>query len=201
MNKFIPAVGVSLLGLLTWSCSGESRLAGELAGMWTGTPENFTDNTAITASIIDTYDFLPDTCDSHGHYAGPLTVTGMISTSTQVVGDSSLIEPVSLTAAAKSTISGSWVVIDDDEILIRLDPSTLSISVDPSDIQVGSNPLSTDTISVGAIRPGLKSSIETGLRQALINRYASSTHFDDVKIKGALMKYEINDIDKVLTRQ
>ncbi len=199
MKRILPILGVVAMGMMAWSCDSEGRLAKQLAGTWVGTPENFTDHSAITASVIDTYEFMPDTCTSGPTHAGPLTIAGMISTSTQVIGDGA--EPIEVSTAARSTIAGSWTVVDDDEILIRLDPATLSIMVDPEDVAVSTNPLSPENISIDSLRTSMSSTISTGLRQALMTRYASMMHLDDVEIKGQLMKIEINDIDYTLTRQ
>lgn len=201
MKRFFPLLGVALLGALTWSCDENARLANEITGVWTGTIENFTDNSTITASIIDTYDFMPDTCTERGQHAGPLTIAGMISTSTQVVGDNSLIEPINISTAAKSVIKGSWTVVDDDELLIRLDPGSLDITIDPKDVAVNTNPYNPENVQVDSLRQAFCANIEISLRQALLNRYASVNHLDDVKVKGQLMKYEINDIDHTLARQ
>ncbi len=201
MKRLFPLLGLALLGAITWSCNENARLAGEITGVWASTPENFTDNSTITASVIDTYDFQPDTCTARGQHAGPLMIAGMISTSTQVVGDDSLIEPITISTAAKSTISGSWTVVDDDEILIRLDPATLDIIIDPKDVAVNTNPYNPQDVSVDSLAPAICANIEISLRSALLNRYASINHFDDVKVKGQLMKFEVNDMDRTLTRQ
>lgn len=199
MKRILPFLGVMIMGIMVWSCDSEGRLAKDLTGTWAGTPENFTDHSAITASVIDTYEFMPDTCPSGPTHAGPLTIAGMISTSTQVVGDGA--EPIELSAAARSIISGSWTVVDDDEILLRLDPATLDIMVDPEDVAVSTNPLSPSGISVDSLRTAMSATIRAGLYQALLTRYASMMHLDDIEIKGQLMKFEINDIDYTLTRQ
>ncbi|MDE5725124.1 MAG: hypothetical protein K2L91_01015 [Duncaniella sp.] len=204
MKRLIPLCifGAAIsCGLLTTSCDNNARLAGQLTGVWAGTPESFTDRSAITASIIDTFDFQPDTCVGRGCHAGPLLITGMVTTSTQVVGDNSLIEPINISTAAHTTISGSWTVIDDDELLIRLNPATLKVSIDPRDVAVNTNPYNPEAVKTDSLAPALSASIEAGLRHALLSRYASMTHFDDVEIKGQLMKYELNDIDHTLTRQ
>lgn len=46
--------GLTLLGAFSMvSCDETARLAKELPGSWAGTPENFTDNASVTATIIE----------------------------------------------------------------------------------------------------------------------------------------------------
>ncbi len=52
-----------------------------------------------------------------------------------------------------------------------------------------------------ALNPEVRARIAEGIKQALSVRYASLRHMDDVKIKGALLKYEVGEEDFVLTRQ
>ncbi|MCI9284657.1 MAG: hypothetical protein HFJ91_02395 [Muribaculaceae bacterium] len=202
MKRYLPVLTAALLGVAMCSCDENARLAKEISGEWVGTPENFTDNSALTASIIDTYLFSPDTCTTSKCHAGPLVIDGMISTTTQIVGDSSFIEPISLTASARSSIKGSWRVVDDDEILITLDPATITIDVDPSAIALNSTMVAGGkSPAIDSLRPAVAANIGQSLRQALPIHYAGIRHLDDIKIKGALLKYEINDVDYVLTRQ
>ena len=129
----IVALGLS-------SCDENARLAKELHGTWAGTPENVTDNTAITATLIETYSFTDAAQTmSKGAYGGDISITGMISCSTQILADSTIIEPVTLTASAVSTINGTWTVIDDDEIAVSLNPQTLVVTMDPEAVSVANN--------------------------------------------------------------
>lgn len=184
------------------SCSNsEARFAKEIPGTWQGTPETFSDNSAITATIIDTYEFLPAAMTANETLSGSVTVTGMVNTTTQIVGDSALIEPLGLSASARTSISGTWTVVDDDEIALSLDPQSLVVEVDPDAVVANNNPLALSSPAVDSIRPDLCKTIEHGIRVALTARYASMRHMDDVKVKGALLKYEYNHEDFVLTKQ
>lgn len=133
--------------------------------------------------------------------SGTVTVTGMVNTTTQIVGDSALIEPLGLSASARTSISGTWTVIDDDEIALSFDPQSLVVEVDPDAVVANNNPIALSSPAVDSIRPDLCKTIEHGIRVALTARYASMRHMDDVKIKGALLKYEYDNEDFVLTKQ
>lgn len=196
-------LALSLAGALSLvSCDKTARLAKELPGSWAGTPENFTDNSAVTATIIETFDIVSDPSlvpeKSHG---GSITIIGMLSANTQVLGEAEQIEPLSLTVTGKSMISGTWVAIDDDEVVVNLDPSTLKVEVDPDAVLV--NGLMTDVNGpkIDSLKPSVAATIANSLRIALTNRYTSVRKLDDVKIKGPLMKFEIGHTDYVFTRQ
>lgn len=205
--KFRNLVGgslivMALLGATTSCKSGEQKLAENLAGVWAGTPENFTDNQAVTASVTDTYYFQADTTASQRHPSGPVTIQGMITVSTQIVAEGEEIEPLSITAAAVASIEGYWTVVDDDEVALSLDTSTLKVNVDPEQlIANGSLIVSGESPRIESVRPAVAANIERSLRVALSERYAGVNIMDDIKIKGSLLKYEFGHKDYVLTRQ
>ncbi len=192
----IVALGLS-------SCDENARLAKELHGTWAGTPENVTDNTAITATLIETYSFTDAAQTmSKGAYGGDISITGMISCSTQILADSTIIEPVTLTASAVSTINGTWTVIDDDEIAVSLNPQTLVVTMDPEAVSVANNVVTNnDNPSIEKLRPGITVTLRDGIKHTLSMRYASIRQLDDIKIKGPLLKFEIGKNDYVFTRQ
>lgn len=202
MKSFITSACL-FAALALVSCNDNARLASEVQGAWTGTPENFTDNSVVTATILETFDFVSDgTVIAKGSHGGSVVIVGMITASTQVVADAGLVEPLSLTATAKSTISGTWTVIDDDEIALSLNLQSLAVDVDPSTLVVEGNVLNgNDTPKIDSIRPSVAATIGASMKRALENRYASFRHLDDVKVKGPLLKFEIGKMDCVFTRQ
>ncbi|WP_289861801.1 hypothetical protein [Duncaniella dubosii] len=202
MKSFITSACL-FAALALVSCNDNARLASEVQGAWTGTPENFTDNSVVTATILETFDFVSDgTVIAKGSHGGSVVIAGMITASTQVVADAGLVEPLSLTATAKSTISGTWTVIDDDEIALSLNLQSLAVDVDPSTLVVEGNVLTgNDTPKIDSIRPSVAATIGASMKRALENRYASFRHLDDVKVKGPLLKFEIGKMDCVFTRQ
>ncbi len=201
MKGFITSLCLfAALGLV--SCDENARLAKSIQGSWSGTPENFTDNSVVTATILETIDFadMPDAV-APGSNGGEVVIAGMISATTQVVASGDMAEPLTLTATAKSTVSGTWTVIDDDEVALALDPTTLSVEVDPKTVVIEGNVLSGTVPQMDSIRPSVASSISSSMQRALSTRYASFRHLDDVKVKGPLLKFEIGKIDYVFTRQ
>lgn len=190
------ALGVS-------SCNENAHLAKELHGTWAGTPENVTDNTAITATLIETYTFTDAAQPlTKGAYGGDITVTGLISCTTQMLGDSTLVAPVTLNASAVSTISGTWTVVDDDEVSIMLNPESLIVNMDPDAVKVANNVVTNNDVpTIDSLKTGISNTLMEGIRHTLAIRYASVRQLDDIKIKDPLMKFEIGKTDYVFTRQ
>ena len=184
------------------SCeSEEKRLASQMTGIWAGTPEQVTDNAAVTASITESYYFKPDTAYiSNGKFpVGPLTIEAVMTMSTQVVAEGDGTMPVGLTASAIAQASGTWNVIDDDEVSLSIDPQTITVKVDPSSVSTsidGTTPASEFTLP-----PEMVTRLEESLKSALAIRYGGMKLMEDVKVKGTLLKYEMSHMDYVLTRQ
>ncbi len=200
--SLVPLFELLTVSAVVVSCSNsEARFAKEIPGVWQGTPEMFVDNSASTATIIDTFDFAPVVETPNSTLTGNVTVTGMVSTTTQLVGDSAFIEPLTLTVSAHTTISGTWTVTDDDEITLALDPSSLTVDVDPDAVLANDSSLPLGSPAIDSIKPAACKNIEQSIRAALTARYTSMRKFDDVKVKGQLLKYEFNNQDFTLTRQ
>ncbi|MBD5333744.1 MAG: hypothetical protein HDR97_08420 [Bacteroides sp.] len=198
----LPLAELMAVVALLYGCSNlNARLAKEVNGVWQSTPEAFNDNMAISGSIVDTYEFGQAGLTATESITGPLTISGMVNVTTQVVSDSVGVQPTGLSASAHTTVSGTWTVIDEDEISISLDLNSLSVVVDPEAVTVNMNTFGASEPQLDSIRPAMVASIEAGIKQALTQRYGAINHFEDVKVKGNLLKYEINDEDFALTRQ
>lgn len=195
---FASAVTIAAAAGLS-SCNSDSSLARSLVGEWSGTPENIADNNAITATLIESLTFgEPSMTDKT---TGELTVNGIVSATTQLVADTTLTEPVTVSAGAIVSVSATWKVIDDDEVIVTFDPSTFKVSVDPEAVTVNNAISMPDgQARIEALKPGFCEMIKTGVTQALAPRYTGSRHLDDVKVKkGALLKFEIADVDYTFT--
>ena len=75
------------------------------------------------------------------------------------------------------------------------------VEVDPDGVVTNNSPIAIASPAVDSIRPQLCKTLEHSIRVALTARYAAMRHMDDVKVKGALLKYEFNHEDFVLTKQ
>ena len=178
------------------SCDENARLAREIQGTWTGTPERLNDAENVTSTIVETYTFTPDEVNPKAKN-GNVTITGNVSSNIPVA-----VSPVSISAAATTSIQGTWTVIDDDEIALVLDPKSLQVKVDPEAVTVSNDIFTDQNIpQVDSLRREVTANIAAQLRRDTEIHYMSVRQLDDVKIKGPILKFEISDIEYVLTRQ
>lgn len=194
-------MAVGILATTMAACKSEERsLAEKMTGEWVGTPEEVTDHAAVTASITETYFFAPDSAYTPDgkHPVGPLTIQSTLTMSTQIMAEGDGAMPMGLTASAIATAKGSWTVIDDDEVTLTIDPRTISVTVDPSSLTT--SPAGVTEPAENTLSPQMVKSLEQSLTKALTMRYSGMRLMEDVKVKGALLKYEVGHTDYVLTR-
>lgn len=195
MKKFYYLF-IGLMAVAFGSCDENARLAREIQGTWTGTPERLNDAENVTSTIVETYTFTPDEVNPKAKN-GNVTITGNVSSNVPVA-----VSPVSISAAATTSIQGTWTVIDDDEIALVLDPKSLQVKVDPEAVSVSNDIFTDQNIpQVDSLRREVTANIAAQLRRDAEIHYMSVRQLDDVKIKGPILKFEIADIEYVLTRQ
>lgn len=195
MKKFYYLF-IGLMAVAFGSCDENARLAREIQGTWTGTPERLNDAENVTSTIVETYTFTPDEVNPKAKN-GNVTITGNVSSNIPVA-----VSPVSISAAATTSIQGTWTVIDDDEIALVLDPKSLQVKVDPEAVTVSNDIFTDQNIpQVDSLRRDVTANIAAQLRRDAEIHYMSVRQLDDVKIKGPILKFEIADIEYVLTRQ
>ncbi|MDE5982814.1 MAG: hypothetical protein K2M02_11585 [Duncaniella sp.] len=195
MKKFYYLF-IGLMAVAFGSCDENARLAREIQGTWTGTPERLNDAENVTSTIVETYTFTPDEVNPKAKN-GNVTITGNVSSNIPVA-----VSPVSISAAATTSIQGTWTVIDDDEIALVLDPKSLQVKVDPEAVTVSNDIFTDQNIpQVDSLRREVTANIAAQLRRDTEIHYMSVRQLDDVKIKGPILKFEISDIEYVLTRQ
>lgn len=197
MKKSIYGL-TALCALAFYSCDDAARLAKDIEGTWSGAPERFIDDTTGTSTIIESMTFAMDSTGK----GGDMIIVGLVSSTGQISGSTSIMQPISVSAAAKAEILGKWIAVDDDEINVNLDTRTLSVNVDPSGVVLTTNLLDGNTsASTEAIKPQVAESIKLQITNALQMRYASIKRIDDIKIKGNVMEYEIGHDKFTASRQ
>lgn len=196
-NRIITAVATAGILLLT-SCSGTSSLAKNIEGSWSGTPKSLSTDIAGSTSIVEIISFLPGDIKNGGNF----DVTSMISATGSVRGTDGILIPYSLTASASATAQGSWRAIDDDEIAINIDPSTIDVTVDPDALVFNNNMITgTEEATLDSIKPTVMNLLENRIKRDVMTRFLSIKHLDDVKVKSGLLKFEIDDEHYTLSRQ
>lgn len=199
MKQIIIAAVAAVATLGFTSCGESAKLATEVEGTWSTAPSHLVDNTASSATTIDTYTFLRSDDKAAG---GTVDITSLISTTAQINGTGAVIQPFSLSAASTATVSGTWQAVSDDAIDVSVDISTLKVNVDPDAVVLSSSILTGDNYnSVDSMKPALVSSIRAQVTQAITARYLSIGKIKDVKVKGDVMDWKVAGDNITLSRQ
>lgn len=192
----IAAAALCALGLS--SCNEASKLAKNIEGTWSGAPERLIDDPSGTATVIESTTFAVDSTGK----GGDMIIVGLVSATGQMQGSTAIIQPISISAAAKAEVLGKWQAIDDDEIQVSSDARTLTVSIDPEGVVLTTNMLDGDAqANVASIKPQLAEAVKQQVTNALQMRYASIKKIDDIDIKGNVMEYEINHKEYTASRQ
>ncbi len=182
------------------SCDGAARLAENVAGPWTGSPEVFYDDATSHTTIVETYTFNLSDDKSNGA-GGQLILTAQLASDGLVPGTDVNPAPREIEISARATATGSWQATDDDEIMITINTKSINVEVDPSDVVVSAQSESGEKAPVtGTATPMMIKQIQKQFAQALQIRYMAPIKLDDVKINANTMSYEINDLNYTMQR-
>lgn len=202
----LSAAALLAVGLI--SC-GKDNLAKNIEGTWQGNPVPVASQASGIVTMTDTWDFDRDDAEATG---GTLIITSLASVECPLTAaGADTIAPASapyaVTVSASVTINGTWDVEekDDDDIIVSMDPRTLTISIDPAAVAVSSdgNPATLDSIP-----PSLFAAARAEISAVAKTRFLPITKLEDVKADPTRLKFEIDvakegakDIDVILTRQ
>jgi hypothetical protein len=197
MREVFYMVAAMALFVTFSGCDSPSKLAGAIEGSWSGAPETLSNTTDGIVTGVDSYLFTKT-----GATDGSVEIATMISLNEALPGDSSIVQPISLSAAAKATAQGMWVAVDDDEISLTIDPTTIEVSVDPDAVVLETSLLTgNDESVVSTLKPAIAERIKKQIVRVITVKYLDIKHFDDIKIKDNRMKFEIGKAHLVMSRQ
>lgn len=198
MKKLLQLIPAVALLVMACSCDSKSKLANDINGTWASSPDRLADNNGSSASIIRILEFdkLPDQA------GGTLVMSGLVSVNSGIPQSGEINMPISYTASGVATITGQWTVIDDDEIAVVLDGTTLKVDVDPQGVVLDYNVLSgTSAPDTTAIKPALAEMVKKVITNGVQTQFFNAKKIDDIKIKDNMMSCEIDDHDITLRRQ
>lgn len=185
----LPAL---LLAATVSSCDEKARLASDIEGSWSGTPERVYVSDAASSTITRVFTFVK----SDGDAPATVIVNAMFSTEQTVPSTDSIMQPLTITASGNATITGTWSPIDDDEIAIALNHSTMKVDVDPEAVTLEYDVLSADSHpEVEALKPAIAQTVKAHLTRVMTESVFDFAKLDDIKIKGNIMSCEINKKD------
>lgn len=165
--------------LFTTACESPSRLASKIEGLWSGTSERFDKQIVSDGTYTPVYEF----SRSDRRPDGVVTLSAQVSVTMPINSQVSAegTAPVSATAAALATVSGTWFADDDDELKIAFDPSTLTVTMDP-DLQFAIADVYTnfDTDSVATVPAPVMKAFSEQIRRGMNDVISKVHEFDDI---------------------
>lgn len=186
-----------MLGLT--SCNEEARLAKNLQGTWSGVPESLSTDMAGTTTIVETYNFEPDPQQKAG---GSFIIQAMISANGVMPQSDEIVQPYAITASAAATATGTWTVVDDDEVTVSIDPQTIKVTLDPEAVMFNTDLLTgAEAATLDSIKPAMMGRLDARFRRDVMTRFTELRHLDDVKVKDNQLRYEVGKTHYIMSRQ
>lgn len=183
------------------SCDERKDLAKKVEGEWASAPVKLANDASGQSTTVDNMIFTVDPATGEG---GLVQIASMISLQRPADASASPFGPYEVSVAARSSVSGTWKAVDDDEIHVALDYTTFDVSVDPDMVDLVSNPLAgTEHAAIDSIRPQMAKFYNAELSRIMQTYYSEFADLDDVKSlnDGSTLKMEIADKNYVFTRQ
>lgn len=198
MKQFLTLIGGAILaGAMLTGCDSRARLAESVQGTWTGNPEKLLDTGAATASMVRMMEFTRGATDREG----TVTMTALITVENTMQFNDSLVTPLQITASGNATITGVYQAKDDDELMISLDATSMTVNVDPDGVQLNYNVLSEESKPiVEKLRPGAAVLATQQITRAAQNAFTNISKIDDIHVNGNLMSCEIGHSDLMFSR-
>lgn len=191
-KTFLYIASAFVAASLLSSCGSGNSLAKKIEGSWQGNPQAIASSGEGIITMTDEWAFVGDDNKATG---GDLIITSMASVEwpLSIAGDSIApgADPYAVTVAATVSLNAVWDIDQhdpDDEIVVSIDPKTLSVSIDPDAVAVSADgkPATVDSI------PGeIYASVRRELLKSAQTRFFPVNHLDDVEIKGDVLKFEI----------
>jgi hypothetical protein len=201
MRKITLFAAAAALLVAVSACNERKALAGKVSGEWATAPVKLDNNMAGQSSVIDNMILIVDPASGEG---GQINVSSMVSLARSTGAEVAPSGAYEVSVAATASIAGTWRAIDDDEIDVSLDFSSLNVEVDPSQVALVSNPLTGgEYAQTDSVKPQLAEYYRSEITRQLQAYYGAWNRFDDVKVDkpGTTMSLEISDRDYVFRRQ
>lgn len=179
----LPFLVIAVAAIVA-ACGSKGKLASEIIGSWTSTPEKVNVAGQYEADVIVTYEFLP---------GGQAIISAMASVDKAMPTDEAVVAPVSLNAAATVSVSGTYEIESGSEVRIAPDMSTLQVNVDPSAVAVEYDKLSTgEQPEVATITPEYAQKLKVELSSAMRDYIPEISTISKIAIDKQSMRAEIN---------
>lgn len=195
-NKIINGLNVlfaAALVLSATSCNSREKLAEKVDGTWSSAPEQLSNTGATHTTMVRVMEFNknPETPEGTVIMSALITVDNVMTAS----GDS-INQSLTITASGVATITGIFQAKDDDDLIVNLDYSSMTVQVDPKAVQLDYNVLmQTDDSHLEQLRPGAYRLATQQIQKSANGVFANLNEIEDIKVEGSIMTCEINDKD------
>lgn len=178
-------------------CDSKAKLAKEIQGEWTSTPELLVNTGAARASLVRVMEFNR----SADATEGTVTMTALITVDNALPANDSIVTPLTIAASGTATITGIYSVKDDDEVKVNLDATSLSIAVDPDAVKLSYDIIEGNSgSSLEQLRPGALRLARQQIDRAAQDVFIGLNEIDDIRIDNNLMSCEIGHKDLTFRR-
>lgn len=202
MNKTILNIAVVAAGMMSAfgfsSCDSKQKLSEELSGVWTGQEETLTNTGAARASMVRMLQFTPTGSKGEGDF----TMTAYITVNNTMPATDEIVTPITITASGTATITGVYQAKDDDELILNLDASSLTIDVDPEAVELKYDVLTQQSApEIETLKPAAEVLVNQQIEHSARSAFSNLTEIDDIKISNNLMSCEMRHTDLTFRRQ
>lgn len=204
MKNIISAVCLLIAALGLTSRNGKSekaKLADSMTGSWNSAPERImTSDHKATTTVERTLTFVSDeSSNTGGNVDGAVKFSVLTGTRLQAAE----VQPISVTATGTASVSGRWEAIDDDEILVTWDFTTLKVNVDPDAVDLDYDiATETDSETLQTLKPSVVKSISSAISAAIPTEVFNFGKIDDIGFinQSSSMKCEIGHKDYIFQK-
>lgn len=189
MKTFLSIALAIILLASVQSCSDNG-----LAGSWLGAPTRINIGGTADTQVTPKLTFVPN---EENDTEGDVTIASEIAVLDVLPSNDSLVAPYEISLYGTSEIKGTYRMVDDDEIIISLDSSTLNVNISSKDIRFNESQFTQRLIpdEIQDQAPQIARRYASRIQHTLGIEILQYSRLDDVKIDKDLLMCEINDRD------
>lgn len=183
MKRILSILALPAIVMGLSSCNEKKSLADKLAGTWISAPERIaTDDTRATTTVTATLTFTTDVNTNPG---GNVSAAADFSILTGTEAQAAAIQPISVSASGKAYVTGRWEAVDNDEIMVTWDYSTLKVDVAPEAVEMEYDVMTSETEPVDVfLKSRVAKSISSTMTTALSTGLFRSGKIDDIEFSN-----------------
>ncbi len=187
---FLAAVALACV------CSSCNRFKA-LPGLWTGTPAMLSNPGQPSSTAITSIEF---NAAEGNKRSGEVVLRALVNMESATVPQfDGMVVSYALTATASAVIDGKYNIVDDDEILLSLDPASLEVKVSPAAVKYRPGTFSDEQLPIiDSLMPDAAQHLASVIRPLISQEFYKYSKLDDVKIEhNTILTFEIANSDYI----